>query len=94
MQRTSRFLPTDPYIPSTYFSVGGTPQADFDAEEAVGTPIPSHHSPLFKVNGEESVRLGVEATVVALKDLLQVIANRAGSSVWEMNTDTDHWVLF
>lgn len=68
------FFTTDPYIPSTYFSVGGTPQADFDAEEAGGTPVPSHHSPLFKVKGEESVRLGVEATVVALRDLLQVIA--------------------
>lgn len=65
------FFTTDPYIPSTYFSVGGTPQADFDAENAGGTPVPSHHSPLFKVNGEESVRLGVEATVVALRDLLQ-----------------------
>ena len=68
------FFTTDPYIPSTYFAVGGTPQADFDAEEAGGIPVPSHHSPLFKVKGEESVRLGVEATVVALRDLLQVIA--------------------
>ena len=65
------FFTTDPYIPSTYFSVGGTPQADFDVEKAGGTPVPSHHSPLFKVSGEESVRLGVEATVVALRDLLQ-----------------------
>ena len=68
------FFTTDPYIPSTYFAVGGTPQADIDAEAAGGTPVPSHHSPLFKVNGEESVVLGVEATVVALRDLLQVIA--------------------
>ena len=68
------FFTTDPYIPSTYFAVGGTPQDDFDAEEAGGTPVPSHHSPLFKVKGEESVVLGVEATVVALRDLLQVIA--------------------
>ena len=68
------FFTTDPYIASTYFAVGGTPQADFDAEKAGGTPVPSHHSPLFKVKGEESVRLGVEATVVALRDLLQVIA--------------------
>jgi len=67
------FFTVDPYIPSTYFSVGGTPQADFDAEEAGGTPVPSHHSPLFKVKGEESVRLGIEATVVALRDLLQVV---------------------
>jgi len=68
------FFTTDPYIASTYFSVGGTPQADFDTEKAGGPAVPSHHSPLFKVKGEESVRLGVEATVIALQDLLQVIA--------------------
>lgn len=68
------FFTTDPYIASTYFSVGGTPQADIDAEKAGGAPVPSHHSPLFKVDGEESVQLGIEATVVALRDLLQVIA--------------------
>jgi len=68
------FFTTDPYIPSTYFSVGGTPQAAFDAEEAGGPAVPSHHSPLFKVQAEESVILGVEATVIALRNLLQVIA--------------------
>lgn len=65
------FFTIDPYIPSTYFAVGGTPQADFDIEAAGGTAVPSHHSPLFKVNGEDSVELGVEATVIALRDLLQ-----------------------
>lgn len=65
------FFTIDPYIPSTYFSVGGTPQADFDIEAAGGTAVPSHHSPLFKVKGEESVEMGVEATVIALRDLLQ-----------------------
>jgi len=68
------FFTTDPYIASTYFTVGGTPQADFDAEKAGGPAVPSHHSPIFKVKGEESVRLGVEATVIALQNLLQVIA--------------------
>ena len=67
------FFTTEPYIPSTYFAVGGTPQADFDAEEAGGPPVPSHHSPLFKIEPEASVVLGVEATVLALKDLLQVV---------------------
>jgi len=61
---------TDPYIPSTYFAVGGTPQAAFDAEKAGGPPVPSHHSPLFKIEPEPSVRLGVEATVLALRELL------------------------
>jgi len=68
------FFTTDPYIASTYFAVGGTPQADFDAEKAGGPAVPSHHSPLFKVQAEESVILGVEATVIALRNLLQVIA--------------------
>jgi amidohydrolase len=68
------YFTTNPYIASTYFAVGGTSQADFDAEEAGGAAVPSHHSPLFKVKGEESVTLGVEATVIALRDLLQVIA--------------------
>jgi hippurate hydrolase len=68
------YFTTDPYIASTYFSVGGTPQADFDAEKAGGPSVPSHHSPLFKVKSEESVTLGVEATVIALRNLLQVIA--------------------
>jgi hippurate hydrolase len=36
--------------------------------------VPSHHSPIFKIRPEESVTLGVEATVIALRDLLQVIA--------------------
>lgn len=68
------YFTTNPYIASTYFAVGGTPQADFDAEAAGGPAVPSHHSPLFKVKAEESVTLGVEATVIALRDLLQVIA--------------------
>lgn len=67
------FFTVEPYIPSTYFAVGGTLQADIDADEAGGPPVPSHHSPLFRVEGEESVRLGVEATVIALRDLLQVV---------------------
>ncbi len=65
------FFTTDPYIPSTYFAVGGTPQADFDREAAGGEPVPSHHSPLFKITPEPAVTLGVESTVSALLDLMQ-----------------------
>ena len=65
------FFTTEPYIPSTYFTVGGTPQADFDKANNGGAAIPSHHSPLFKIEPEGSVKLGVEATVLALTDLLQ-----------------------
>ncbi|MDH3404392.1 MAG: amidohydrolase [Acidobacteriota bacterium] len=64
------FFTAEPYIPSTYFAVGGTPQADFDREAAGGEPVPSHHSPLFKISPQPAVTLGVEATVIALLELL------------------------
>ena len=62
------FFTTDPYIPSVYFFVGGTPQADFDRAAAGGAPVPSHHSPQFKISPEPSITAGVEATVYALLD--------------------------
>ncbi len=65
------FFTLEPAIASTYFAVGGTPQADFDREKAGGAPVPSHHSPLFKIDAEPAVRTGVEATVLALQELLQ-----------------------
>lgn len=65
----SRFA-LDPAVPSVYWAIGGTPQADFDREAAGGAPVPSHHSPLFKISPEPSVRAGVESTVVALLELM------------------------
>lgn len=64
------FFTTNPYIPSVYFSIGGTPKADFEREAKGGTPVPGHHSPLFKITPEPAIRAGVEASVVALMDLL------------------------
>ena len=61
----------DPPIPSVYFGVGGTPQAAFDAAAKGGPAVPSHHSPLFKITPEPSVRAGVEAMTLAALDLLQ-----------------------
>ncbi len=54
-----------------YFAVGGTPQAAFDAAKAGGPPVPSHHSPLFKIDPEPSVRVGAEAMTLAVLDLLK-----------------------
>jgi hippurate hydrolase len=62
------FFTTDPYIPSVYFDVGGTPQADFDRAATGGAPVASHHSPQFKISPEPSITAGVEATVYALLD--------------------------
>jgi hippurate hydrolase len=64
------FFTSDPHIPSTYFAVGGTPPEHFEREDEGGAPVPSHHSPLFKIDPEPAVTLGVEATVIALLELL------------------------
>lgn len=53
-----------------YFDVGGTPAAAFAAERAGGPAVPSHHSPLFKIDPEPSIRTGTEAMTVAVLDLL------------------------
>lgn len=64
------FFTVDPTIPSVYWAIGGTPQSDFDREAAGGDPVPSHHSPLFKITPEPAVTAGVESTVVALMELM------------------------
>jgi amidohydrolase len=60
----------DPYIPSTYFKVGGTPQASFELQAQGQLTIASHHSPLFKIDPYSSVTMGVESSVVALIELM------------------------
>ena len=65
------FFTTEPYIPSVYFFVGGTPASLLDQERNGGTPLPGHHSPLFKIEPEPAVTTGVQATVFALLELLQ-----------------------
>jgi hippurate hydrolase len=64
------YFTVDPDIPTVYWAIGGTPQEDFDRASAGGTPVASHHSPLFKIAPEPAVRAGVESTVVALLDLM------------------------
>ena len=64
------FLTTEPYIPSAYFAIGGTPKESFEREAAGGPPVPSHHSPLFEIAPEPAVRSGVIATVIALRELM------------------------
>ena len=65
------FFTVEPTIPSVYWGIGGTPVEDFTREAAGGVPVPSHHSPLFKIAPEPAVRAGVESTVVALMELLK-----------------------
>lgn len=64
------FSQVDPAVPGFYFVVGGTPQAAFDAEKAGGPAVAGHHSPLFKIAPEPSIKAGVEAMTVITLDLL------------------------
>lgn len=64
------FVAPNTDVPGVYFAVGGTPQSAFDAAEAGGPPVPSHHSPFFKVSPRESVTLGTEAMTAAALELL------------------------
>ena len=64
------FVMTEDEVPGAYFSVGGTSQADLDADKAGGPAVPSHHSPFFKIEPEPSVTMGVEAMTVAVIELV------------------------
>jgi len=57
-------------IPGYYFAVGGTKPEWIAAAKNGGTPVAGHHSPLFKIDPEPSVRLGIEAMTAAALDLL------------------------
>lgn len=64
------YFTTDPKITSVYWSIGGTPEEAFEVEANGGEPVPSHHSPLFKISPEPAVKRGVESTVIALTELM------------------------
>jgi amidohydrolase len=58
-------------IKGYYFAVGGTSRSVLDAAKAGGPPVPSHHSPLFKIEPEPAIRTGVEAMTSAALELLK-----------------------
>ena len=64
------FTQVDPPIPGVYFTVGGTTEADIAAEKAGGPPVPSHHSPFFRIEPKPAITSGVEAMTVAALELL------------------------
>jgi hippurate hydrolase len=59
-----------PGVKAVYYNVGGTPQAAFDAAKAGGPPVPGHHSPIFKIDGEGAVKTGAQTMTMAVLDLL------------------------
>ena len=61
----------EPYIPSVYFTVGGSPAALMKAAAQGGPAVPGNHSPMFAPQPDLSIKTGVAATVVALLDLMK-----------------------
>ncbi len=61
------FVTPESGVKGVYFSVGGTPAAQL-------ADAPGHHSPLFKIDPEPSVTLGVEASVLAAEALMPRVA--------------------
>ncbi len=68
------FVQPDTGVKGYYFAVGGTPKAAFEAERNGGPPVPSHHSPLFKITPEPVVVTGATAMTAAALDLLKPAA--------------------
>ena len=67
----SEFTMTDEDVPGFYFYVGGTPQEWIDAAQEGGPAVSGHHSPLFKIAPEPSIKAGVEAMTIAVMDLMK-----------------------
>jgi hippurate hydrolase len=65
------FIQPELGVPGFYFNVGGTPPAAVEAAKNGGPPVPSHHSPLFKIDPEPSIRMGTEAMTLAAMELLK-----------------------
>lgn len=68
------FVERDLGVPGYYFAVGGTPQAALDAAAKGGPAVPSHHSPLFKIEPEEAIVTGTIAMTAAVLDLAKPTA--------------------
>jgi amidohydrolase len=60
----------DTGVKGYYMAVGGTKPEWIAAAAAGGPPVAGHHSPLFRIDPEPSVRLGTEAMVRATLEIL------------------------
>lgn len=64
------FTNVEPRVPGFYFAIGGTSQADLDAEKNGGPRVAGHHSPFFKIEPEPSIKAGVRAMTLAVLELM------------------------
>ena len=75
----AEFVTQDSGVKGYYFAVGGTPAAAIQAARAGGPPVPSHHSPLFKIAPEPAIVTGTIAMTAAALDLLKPGATATGN---------------
>ena len=75
----AEFVAPDTGVKGYYFAVGGTPIAAIQAAQAGGPPVPSHHSPLFKIAPEPAIVTGTIAMTAATLDLLKPGAPATGN---------------
>ncbi|HEY0065554.1 MAG TPA: amidohydrolase [Telluria sp.] len=61
----------EPYVPSVYYTIGGSARADLEAAAKGGPAIAGNHSPMFKAVPDLSIKTGVETSVIALLDLMK-----------------------
>ncbi len=64
------YVNTEHKVPGFFWSVGGTPPADLEAEKAGGPPVADHHSGLFKIDGKAAVVTGATSMTAAVLELL------------------------
>jgi amidohydrolase len=58
-------------IPSFYFTLGVADPQKLAEAQAAGRQLPSNHSPLFAPVADPSIKVGIEAEVTLLRDLLK-----------------------
>jgi amidohydrolase len=63
------FVAPEHGVKGYYFAVGGTPPEAFAAAEKGGPPVPSHHSPLFRIAPEPAIVTGAVAMTAVVLDL-------------------------
>ena len=65
------FIQPELKVPGYYFLVGGTAKAALDAAERGGPAVPSHHSPLFRIDPKPAVVMGATAMTAAVLEVLK-----------------------
>ena len=61
------FFVTGQNIPNVYWAIGGSSMVEVDAQIKVAT-IASYHSPLFKIDTDDSMPFALETTVSELTE--------------------------